>query len=336
MDGMDFTATFAWRAPALRPEAARLASLLRRHAPLALPGIALTFGAAPASVPDAVEIGFAMGGAPARALLPRALRDSVLRALDAAAIQAGDAAANLLFCLALEPALAALDARFPALGVGFPAMDAAAVDALAIGIGCRLRDGTIHRARVELAPDVALALAEALRGLRAVHAGLPEVPVPLAIRLGAADLPLAELRAMRAGDVILPSAGLVDRAEAALVAGERLAWRATLAAGALTVRSRRRRAGEIGLEGWVMSEAQSEAADAPLDELPIRIVFEIGRVEMPLGEIESMLPGHVFPLGRDERQPVDIVANGRRIGQGEIVSIGGALGVRVLHLGHQV
>lgn len=83
-----------------------------------------------------------------------------------------------------------------------------------------------------------------------------------------------------------------------------------------------------------MTAAQDGAVDdAPIEEVPVRLVFELGRLEIPLGELGTIAPGHVFALGRDERQPIDLLVGGRRIGRGEIVSLGGALGVRVLSLG---
>lgn len=72
-----------------------------------------------------------------------------------------------------------------------------------------------------------------------------------------------------------------------------------------------------------------------LDELPVRVVFELGRLELPLAELEAAGPGHVFELRGDEAQPIDIVANGLRVGAGEIVSVAGQLGVRVLWIGRR-
>lgn len=81
-----------------------------------------------------------------------------------------------------------------------------------------------------------------------------------------------------------------------------------------------------------MSE-QQPVEDLPLDAIPIRLAFEIGRAEMSLAELGAIDEGHVFPLGRDPLSgPVDILANGRRIGQGELVEVGGTLAVRVLSL----
>ena len=60
--------------------------------------------------------------------------------------------------------------------------------------------------------------------------------------------------------------------------------------------------------------------------------FEVGRLELSLGEIRRLAPGAVLPLMRPLDEALDIVANGRRIGSGTIVRIGDAVGVRVTRL----
>ena len=84
-----------------------------------------------------------------------------------------------------------------------------------------------------------------------------------------------------------------------------------------------------------MADPDSGAAVPPaerLDELPVTLVFELGRSELPLAAVQGLAPGAVIPLGRDPGEAVDIVANGRRIGRGEIVRIGDELGIRVVRL----
>ncbi len=63
------------------------------------------------------------------------------------------------------------------------------------------------------------------------------------------------------------------------------------------------------------------------------MVFEVGRVELPLGELETLGSGYVFELQRDPDQAVDIVANGRRIGRGRLVEVAGAIGVQITRIG---
>lgn len=73
-------------------------------------------------------------------------------------------------------------------------------------------------------------------------------------------------------------------------------------------------------------------ADAAFDDLPIKLVFELGRLDMPLGQLQEVGRGHVFQLDRPLGEAVEIHAGGRRIGQGEVVRIDDQIGVRVVRL----
>ncbi|MGI9505283.1 MAG: FliM/FliN family flagellar motor switch protein, partial [Geminicoccaceae bacterium] len=78
--------------------------------------------------------------------------------------------------------------------------------------------------------------------------------------------------------------------------------------------------------------AVSPPADAAFDDLPIKVVFELGRLELPLGQLQDIGPGHVFELDRPLGEAVEIHAAGRRIGQGEVVRIEDQIGVRITRL----
>lgn len=73
-------------------------------------------------------------------------------------------------------------------------------------------------------------------------------------------------------------------------------------------------------------------ADAAFDDLPIKLVFELGRLDLPLGKLQDIGQGHVFELERPIGEAVEIHAGGRRIGQGEVVRIDDQIGVRVVRL----
>lgn len=75
--------------------------------------------------------------------------------------------------------------------------------------------------------------------------------------------------------------------------------------------------------------------DATFDEVPIKLVFELGRQEISLGRLQELGPGHVFQLDRPIGDAVDVFAGGRRVGQGEIVQVDDQVGVRMTRLfGH--
>lgn len=85
-----------------------------------------------------------------------------------------------------------------------------------------------------------------------------------------------------------------------------------------------------------MSENDDNAAPAaavedPARNLPVRVEFEIGQVELSLGELADLQPGYVFALPAQlEGANVVIRANGRASGRGEVVAVGETLGVRLL------
>ncbi|POY77039.1 YscQ/HrcQ family type III secretion apparatus protein [Pseudomonas amygdali pv. morsprunorum] len=70
--------------------------------------------------------------------------------------------------------------------------------------------------------------------------------------------------------------------------------------------------------------------DTSLDELPLTLVCQLGSVELTLAQLREMAPGSLLPLAGSRHDEVDLMVNGRRIGRGELVSIGDGLGVRLL------
>ena len=69
-----------------------------------------------------------------------------------------------------------------------------------------------------------------------------------------------------------------------------------------------------------------------LEQLPVRLVFEVGRLDLPLTEVRRLAPGYVLPLAKPAESAVDVVANGRKIGHGSLMKIGDSIGVRVERL----
>lgn len=64
--------------------------------------------------------------------------------------------------------------------------------------------------------------------------------------------------------------------------------------------------------------------------IPISLTFEIGRTNLPYSEVQHLEPGFTFDLAANPNNAVAIVANGVKIGEGEIIEIGGRLGVRIV------
>jgi type III secretion protein Q len=84
---------------------------------------------------------------------------------------------------------------------------------------------------------------------------------------------------------------------------------------------------------WLMSEDGEESGgDGDIDDLPVRLAFDVGRLDIPLGQMKQLAAGAVLELGRAATGVVTISANGNRIGRGELVDVDGSLGVRIINL----
>ncbi|MBF5050674.1 Uncharacterized protein CLAVI_000289 [Candidatus Clavichlamydia salmonicola] len=81
-----------------------------------------------------------------------------------------------------------------------------------------------------------------------------------------------------------------------------------------------------------LSAADQQQRSQGLKQFPCRLTIEVGRIKMTLEEIMKLTPGSLIPLGTSPERGVDLVVNGTKVGQGELISLGDMLGVRVLKL----
>ncbi|KUM28947.1 hypothetical protein AU467_01475 [Mesorhizobium loti] len=157
------------------------------------------------------------------------------------------------------------------------------------------------------------------------------VPLPVSLRRGALMISLGELQSLRPDDMVLFD-DVAEEGVATFVIAERL-----FAPVSLTAEGPRLLAAPAAIAGskweWTMSQSTPPAGqtleESTLDELPVALAFEIGRTAMPVGEVRQLAPGAIVPLADVTKPAVDILANGKRVGRGEIVRIGESLGVRI-------
>lgn len=69
-----------------------------------------------------------------------------------------------------------------------------------------------------------------------------------------------------------------------------------------------------------------------LREVKIQVSVELGRRELPLGEVLHLVRGSVIELDKLAGEPVSVYANGRTIAEGEVVVIDEHFGVRITNL----
>lgn len=69
-----------------------------------------------------------------------------------------------------------------------------------------------------------------------------------------------------------------------------------------------------------------------LRDVNMDVSVELGRIELPLGRVLQLAKGSVIELDKLAGEPVDILVNGQRIAQGEVVVIDDHFGVRISNL----
>ncbi len=160
----------------------------------------------------------------------------------------------------------------------------------------------------------------------------------LACRVAFTDLATSAVRALGVGDAMLFDRVAVPGG-AAIVVAEALHAIATFdEQGFLYLTEAFRTPERYVLGEFLMSEEDDQdrpvqaITDAAIDELPVRLVFEVGRKDMTLDQLRSLSTGSLVPLDRAASSIVQIFANGRRIGAGEMVMIGEQLGMRITQL----
>ena len=156
----------------------------------------------------------------------------------------------------------------------------------------------------------------------------------LAIVVGAVPLTTADLRNLAIGDVVLlPATQHEEGLHVYLSLSDRHAIQASINGDQLTVLNKGNlMSTEVSEPG---EEAQATTTSAPavsIDDVTLKVIFDLGEIELSVPEVRALVPGQTIDLGRLPAQAVRVSVNGRRIGTGEIVEIEGRLGVRLLEL----
>jgi type III secretion protein Q len=312
----------------------------RRRCPVAseLAGLPLqlSFTIGPPAIPHLplCQLQFTIGGKPGAMSAPVDMIDALLRAIDAPpAATLGER--SLLLVLEFASATA-LDRLEHVLGVPIVLTGASIGGGFANGILCR---GALGDRPFEAVLTIPEPHAARLALLAGVFDPLPAAgtPVTVAFRVGGTRMGVGLLGSMRPGDVVIVDHVMPEGRIAAVFGEHRLAS-CHIDGNRATLIDRPVRIGGDLHQNWTAADTMTHegtdtrADDADLDDMQIKLLFEMGRLDISLGELRTLAPGYVFDLGRDPSHAVEIHAGGRRIGHGEVVKIGEALGVRIVGL----
>ncbi|UGX88924.1 FliM/FliN family flagellar motor switch protein [Phyllobacterium meliloti] len=187
--------------------------------------------------------------------------------------------------------------------------------------------------RLVLNPEASKLISKAWDGLSSqAPLDLKDLPVPIQLLAGAQTLSVAEISALQPGDTIMSEGG---------IPGELYA----LCAGQLQARCIQSEQGAVLTSGWstatisrpegneIFVERETAMDEGAIDNLSVRVIFELARTDMSLREVKELAEGSIVPVAAISEGAVSILANGSKIGRGDIVRLGEGLGVRILQLG---
>ena len=69
-----------------------------------------------------------------------------------------------------------------------------------------------------------------------------------------------------------------------------------------------------------------------LADIPVRLSVEVGSTALKLSQLMDLSEGSIVELDRQSHELLDIMANGTLIAKGEVVTVNGRFGIRVVEV----
>lgn len=145
----------------------------------------------------------------------------------------------------------------------------------------------------------------------------------LCLEVGSADLTIQELARIDLGDILmLDKSDDIKNNKISLRARSGNIYKANLSTHQLILES-----GMI-----TMSDEKQTEAVSSIDDIPVRLSFDLGEVILPFSTVKTLTEGSVVDLNQPISQAVTIRSNNKIIGFGELVDIDGKKGIRISNL----
>jgi len=69
-----------------------------------------------------------------------------------------------------------------------------------------------------------------------------------------------------------------------------------------------------------------------LADIPVRLSVEVGSTSLKLSELMELAEGSVVELDRQANELLDIMVNGTLVAKGEVVTVNGRFGIRIVEV----
>ncbi len=156
------------------------------------------------------------------------------------------------------------------------------------------------------------------------------LPVTLVAAIGMTWLGIDEVARLKPRDTILFDVRLLDEDGQLWIVQGNAGFRVQRQGPDLTVTE------QFMTRGWTVPPEEEDGAPrselSSLEDLPLRVVFDLGELTLSLGELRALQVGQPLSLARPLSSAVAVRVNGALIGTGELVDIEGELGVTLTSL----
>ena len=211
-----------------------------------------------------------------------------------------------------------------------------------LGFGCRftvMLGASKVAGYLWLAPQSLLAMCAA-GAWRSTASSLPaSFPLAIAVTVGRLNLPVGQLRSVRAGDVLMPEQAFFDaQGRGHVRIGRRhLQGRIDDESGPLCLNLIAIEEASMD-EHFVVEEYPGPEQDQPVedvfgrepfDELSMALTVRCGVLSLTLGELRNLAPGAVLGITGYAPGMAGLYYGERPIGQGQLVEVDGRLGLQV-------
>jgi type III secretion system YscQ/HrcQ family protein len=148
----------------------------------------------------------------------------------------------------------------------------------------------------------------------------------LFLEIGTATVSVQEVNHFEPSDIIL-----LDESSFRSEGLIRLRFNSILSCGAQLIAEPNRQI-TITTDWNIMSDNDQKQSLQQINQLPVQLSFDLGQKTLSFNEVKQLRPGYVIDLSQSLPEVVQIRAQNKLIGTGELVDISGRIGVRILSL----
>lgn len=222
--------------------------------------------------------------------------------------------------------------RFPFQCLLTPGNRFARHDEIGIVLEASVRLTKVHGSIVLFLPDSFLRTLQNTASFGLPNNVKEQLAWQIAVRVGFVDLAAGDLEDLEPGDMLLymRDVELILPSGTAGHALER-GWRAVQDENnphCVAVKEFFERSAQMKENGTLRDEVETPAK-VELTALPIRIHIVLTQVELSLKDLEGLTDGSIIQLEEEHPESVQLVANGKVLGAGELVEIDDRLGVQI-------